>query len=661
MLTTEAAGLALNIAKGLVKLTRQVDLVLAEKEAVVNPIALPAPELNLEPFPEDMEKALRALLSEPFREELDPIAEDREEIKNLLRPGADPSSAQMFPFIKKYLPEMEIRRSVDLNSEFMKTLRKARPDWAADPELRVAAFYIHAGSDYRNKGYTWRLALTVVDVVAEFGAENTSLFVRDKNLQGIIEAVLKRFGEADVQTTDSTKDLLRSVLSATLNGVIDAKEHLNIDNDWMEGLLDAIAAARSKSTDPDNFLVGLVQGKGYPLLVASIMSTASGQLGAGDAKAFELTAASFLESVAGIIEARPTFDDFFKDYWGDLLRAGLSSVAKHGPALLADEDPLLGKILSAVAGNLASQPDNKFLTREMLVGIVDTVVGTVAANPDHINDILSDDWLAALVNSIAGTMSNEGILKAFTREGLETMAKNVLHTFSEQPDLIIRDPGLARQLLGGVLSSISEVSVFNVESLASATVAGALETVSDHPELLKFDYGDMVADLAGKIATLVKDKKITNIQGQDIARAAIASLAENPKLLIDLQKKLVAITIDAVVDIAGEDAGALISDGLMSATVACVLNAVTVAGKAPLDTQSIDAFGERLKQLLHAGMVRAEAELGIRMGLQSLPDVLELLVIAWAQGKIESTDPQDEVFIQIFAALADHVQGAAQI
>ena len=101
---------------------------------------------------------------------------------------------------------------------------------------------------------------------------------------------------------------------------------------------------------------------------------------------------------------------FFKDHWGDLLRAGLSSVEKHGPALLVDEDPLLGKILSSVAGNLASRPDNKFLTRETLVGIVDTVVGTVAANPDRINDILSDDWLAALVNSVAGTMSNEEIL-----------------------------------------------------------------------------------------------------------------------------------------------------------------------------------------------------------------------------------------------------------
>jgi hypothetical protein len=206
--------------------------------------------------------------------------------------------------------------------------------------------------------------------------------------------------------------------------------------------------------------------------------------------------------------------------------------------------------------------------------------------------------------------------------------------------------------------SISEVGVFQGESLANAAVEGALETVSDHPELLRFDYGDVVADLAGKIATLVKDKKMTNVQGQDIARAAMASLAENPKLMMDLEKKLAGATIDAVVEVAGEDVGAMISGGWMADTVAGVLHAVTVAGKAALDNRSMDVFEGELKELLRAGMVRAGAEVGVRMGLPSLPDVVERLVMAWAQGKIEVMDPQDEGFIELFAALAEDAEGA---
>ena len=651
MLTTEAAGLVLKIAKGLVKLTHRVDRVLAEKEAATEPMSLPVPVLNLAPFPEEMEEALGALLAEPHPAGQDPIAEDREEMLALLKPGADPTSEEMYPFVRKYLPEMEIRESVDLSSDFMRTLRKARPDWAADPEIRVAAMYVHAGRVDRNQSYTWRLALTVVDVVAEFGAENTALFVRDPNLQGIVGAVLNRFGEADLQTADAPDAVLRAVLGATLNGVIDTREHLEFDNDWVEALVNALAAARTRAADPDNFLVGLVQGKGYPLLVGSVMATAGGQLGAGDAEAFERTAASFLGSVAGIVEAQPTFDGFFKDHWGDLLRAGLHSVERHGPALLADEEPLLERIVTAVAGALARRPESKLLTRETLVGIVETVAGTVAAHPDRIEVILGEDWLGALIHSVAGPMSDEGALGTFTRKGLETMAVNVLHTFGEQPELIVRDPGLARHLLGGVLRSIGEAGAFGVEPLANAAVEGALETVSGHPELLRFDYGEVVADLAGRIAFLVRDKKVTNLQGQEIARAVTASLAENPKLLMDLEKRLAGVVVEAVVEVAGEDAGGWTADA-----VAGVLRAVAVSGRAALEDRSVGAFREELKALLRAGLVRAEAELGVCMGLQALPDVLEGLVKAWARGGIERVDPRDEAFIACFATLAETLQ-----
>jgi hypothetical protein len=149
--------------------------------------------------------------------------------------------------------------------------------------------------------YTWRLALTVVDELAEFGAENTALFMHDEKLQDIVCAVLERFAGADVQVTDTTKDLLRAILKATLNRVFEAKDQLDIDNEWVEGLLNAVAEARVQSADPDNFLVGLFQGKGYPLLVGAVMETASGRLTADDAKGFEQAATTFPKDVAKIV------------------------------------------------------------------------------------------------------------------------------------------------------------------------------------------------------------------------------------------------------------------------------------------------------------------------------------------------------------------------
>ena len=60
-------------------------------------------------------------------------------------------------------------------------------------------------------------------------------------------------------------------------------------------------------------------------------------------------------------------------------------------------------------------------------------------------------------------------------------------------------------------------------------------------------------------------------------------------------------------------------------------------------------------------MIRAEAELGNHLSLKYLPDVIELLVIVWSQGKIPAIDAQNKKFIDIFAALADHVQGIPKL
>ena len=101
--------------------------------------------------------------------------------------------------------------------------------------------------------------------------------------------------------------------------------------------------------------------------------------------------------------------------------------------------------------------------------------------------------------------------------------------------------------------------MLRAEPLASVTVRGGVGDACKAPELLKFDYAKLVAGLTGKIAALVKEKKVTAIQGQDLVKAAVASLAENPPLLLDSQNKLVETVVDVVVNIAGEAKGSLIA------------------------------------------------------------------------------------------------------
>mgnify|MGYP001822654890 CR=1 FL=1 len=388
------------------------------------------------------------------------------------------------------------------------------------------------------------------------------------------------------------------------------------------------------------------------------METASGRLAADDAKGFEQATTMFLKNVAKIVGQQPSFKDFFNDHWADIARAALKSVEKHGPALLADEEPLLGKILSAVVADLASRPNNKLLTREALVGVIDAVVGTAASNPDRIAHILSDDWLSTLVKSVADTMTDAGIRKSISREGLEQMLKAVLRTFGEQPQLIIDDPGLARDLLGSILKSVSGINPFNAESLGSGIVAEALGAVSKHPELLKFDYAELLTGQAGKVATLEKDKKLTGIKGQDLIKAVIASLTENPQLLLDAEEKLVETVIDLVLKVSGDSQRGLIGGGKLVKINKQVIGAITMTGKAALKNHPKAAFASKLEELLQAGLIRAQAELGNRITLSTVPAVLGQLVAAWAQGKIGAVDPGNDNFKRLFAEIADRAQGA---
>ena len=651
MITLEAANLAITLVKGIIKLTRSVDLVLAEKAAVEAPIALPAPNLALGPSFNQMRKGLLGLLDRPLDAAGDPLGGDRKPIRELL--AGSPEAADMEPWVKKYLPELALGTLVDLNKEFVTVLRETRPDWAADPDILLAAFHVGAGADFRNKGYPWRLALTVVDVLAELGAENAPKFVRDPGLQSLVGEVLKRFADADLQKADSTGELVRGVLAATLNGVVDARGTLGLKQEWLTGLLDALSAAREKAASPDNFILGLVQGQGYPLLVGATLDLAAGKLADGQAPAFRKTAATFLGQVAELVRSQPSFEGFFKEHWSGLLRAGLDSVAQHGPALLAGNEPLLGQVLSAVAANLARQPANKILTTGTLAGVVQAAASAVASHPGRVDELLGEPWLSALLKSAAGTLAAVQQGEIFSPVAVERMLRDAMLTFGRQPELIIQRAGLAQELVGDVLEAVAKVPGFSAEALAQAVVGASLETIAQHPGLLDTDYAKLVAALAGQAAKLVQAKQLTALQAQDLVRVVIATLAENPELLANLQTNLVATVVGSVTRLAGDKQFGPLSGATVVQVVKQVLQALASAGKAALANRTADAFAAELDELLKAGLKRAAAELGHRLTTSVIPAVMGRLVVAWSQGPIGPLDAGDSSFQLLFAGLSN--------
>lgn len=654
MLTTEAAGTILAIAKGAVKITRRIDQTLAEKEAAQQPIALPVPNIALGPTPNQMKVGLTALLAQPFTKGVDPLGADRSKIEKLL--AGDPTGPLMFPFVQQYLPSLAIQRTISLNGAFVTAIKQSRPDWASDPDLITAAFYVGAGADFRSQSYTWQLAMTVVQVLAEFGAENTALFTRNERVQAVTGAVLQRFASSDLSQIDSTRSLLRTVLKSTLNGVLDAQKSLDIDNLWVNALLNAVVTARASAADPDDFVVGLFQGRGYPQLVANLMQQAAGVFGAEQANAFEQTAATFLSAISGILKTQPSFEEFFNDHWGEIVQAGLASVAQHGPQLLAGQSPLLGKILVGVAGTLSEQPASKLLSKETLTAIVNATIGVVAANPGKVKQILGDQWLGALVASVASTISSQGVASSFTKAGLDKILSGALTTFGENPHLIVKNPGLVQDLVGGILTSIGQTKAFNAQSLGDAAVSGALRAIAANPQLLGLPYPAFVASLAGNVGTLVSNGTLSGIQGRDLLAAVIDAVKQNPRLLSDLEDQLVDKVVSAVIAASGGSNAGLLAGAALVDAIARVVGAIGAHGESALQNHPIAQFEAQLTSLLAAGLARADAELGRQIGAPALPGVLGQLVVAWSQGTIATVDPDNPNFQALIAKLAQQIQ-----
>lgn len=652
MITGEAASLAISIAKGVIKLGQRVDIVLAEKEATQAALSLTLPTLNVPPTVKQLRNGLEDLLEE---DAASLTASQKRAIRNALEARDKPA---MIRLVSRHLPKLATSRLLDLNADFVEALRKVRPEWASSPDMLAVAFYVGPGKALRETSYSWRLALTVADVVAELGAENTNLFVRNENMQGLVQSVLSRFGEADLQDQRDYDGVLRAALTATLNGVLDGHEAVAEGNPWLDGLLDALVSARDSMpvAERDEFVMGLVRGKGYPTLVSSILERGAEEL--DGAEGFKAVAQGFLKHVSGIVAEQSNFENFFEDHWGDLLSGGLSSLAEHAEGLVGDQK-LLGKVLKRVATDLANHDASKLLSSETLVGIVDSSLAVVAANPDLAGELLgtNSEWVDALIFSLIDTVADQGVQATFSKDGVEKLFRDAFTTFAEHPELIVKDSKLAKTLVGGVLSKLAETPSFAAGDLANAAVAGALTAMAENPTLVSSKYPELVGDLAKKISALVTEKKVSGILASDLVSVGVQALADNPKLFLDLEQKFVESVVGAVVNASAGDEAGLLAGVLVAEAAQEVLGALAKKGKAALQDHAgepdpLAALAGDLEKLLGAGLTRAQSELGHTLGLPSLPAVLGELVDAWSNGGLAAIDPENDNFKKLFADVA---------
>ncbi|OPY85858.1 MAG: hypothetical protein A4E65_00027 [Syntrophorhabdus sp. PtaU1.Bin153] len=654
MITANAA-MALSIARGLIKLSGRTDRLLAEKEAVTSELILKMPSFDAGPSTIVMVRELRKYLEDTKNDSPDPLGKIRQGIENELGQET-PDSTKITQWFTFLFPEKAMFPVLDPDSEYIKNLKENYPELnLSDKDTLAAAFYIGPGKDQRQIGYGWRMALLVVDVMAEFGAENTALFTRDEVLRSIIQAVLVRFSKPDLESYDSWSPFLRHALTVTLNGVLDARQAYQSDDPWLNAILNALARAREKAKDGDNYVLGLMQGKGYHALISEGLSVAATTLDSACAGGFEKVVAHILKEAAPLVSKSRDFHDFFQDHWGNLVRAGLTSLEKYGPDMLKDESPALRDTLLAIVKELSRTTDAQFLSPDVLLKITDAALGAVSIYPDLVLHDVEQEWLKKLFRSALETIGNQSIRSTFSKKGLEIIISNVAGTMAENPELIIKEPGLFQSLAGGILKAVKDLNNFDAHSIATAATTASLDVLARNPSLLGTRYPYFVADCAERLAELVASKKIQRIQAADIITVASQAVVLNPILFNQTQERLVGEVVRIVVEAAQKDDKKMIAGAALVEVVRYMLDAVASHGAALIDSGFFAQFLDKAAKILDAGLVLGGERLGRNLSLPSLPIMLSGLIAAQLKGDIAAVDLKDPQFVEVFDGLIERL------
>jgi hypothetical protein len=652
MLSTDAASLAISIARGLIKLGGRLDVLMAERTATQSELIIPMPPVSIGPPLFKRAELLKAYLAETAEQIPDPLGPDRTTLTVLV--AKTPIPNEVDEFFRRIFPALAEPPLVDPDAEYLKVLRKRLPtvDWS-DESTRQAAFAIASGRDQRELGYAARTALLVVDTLAEFGAENTARFVRDKSIQTVVQSILERFANPQLETFDEWNPFLRHALSATLNGALDASCAFQGRNGWLDAVLTALTLARAGAADGDDYVLGLLQGRGYSLLISEGLTLAADRLDDQHAGAFQQIAADVLLATAPLVKANKAgFTGFFEEHWGDLLRGGLSSLEQHGPILLDGQSPLLQETLLAMIGALAKTPNSEFFSTEVTFRLTEAALGAVAANPELLKPAVKEAWFRELIVSTAGTVSDNTIRKTFTREGLESVVGGALTVLAAHPKLIVKKPGLGFELVSAILKSVADAGSLDAKLLANAAVSSALGELAEHPDLFDTPYGAAVAAFTNALIQHVGES-FTSVQAADLITSTVETMSRNPALFTQNDGKIAGALVDAIIAGAKTSPAQLLNGAALVGASRDILKVFSLRGRDAVTNIPLKDLSAKVATAVAAGLKRAEKETGHRTDRAHLPPLLAGIVAAVLEGDPVVLDADDPTFAELFNRLAE--------
>lgn len=676
MITPSTAALALSVARNLIQLGNRLDQLRAEKIAVRSELVLTLPAVKIVHGPNLILPRLQDYLKRSSPAAPEPLTIDLRADLAAKIPAGYVYQAADLPRLREFhalaYPESESEiRTIVPDAKYLAYLREILPSHrdnlpgsptereerklaAYQASLLAAAFAVDPGQDARELGYPLRVGLLVVDVLAEFGAEHSRLFIRDEGLRSVVQSVLERFSQPHLESFDQWSPFLRHALNATLNGVLEARKAWAGENPWLTATLGALVDARTVAGNKgDDYLYGLLHGKGYRLLVSQALPRAAALLDGESAPAFQRIIAAVLTSAQPLVaEDENDFGRFFSAHWPDLVNATLVAVEQREAELLDGKSPLVTGVLKSVLASLKSNVGQaKFVASDTLVAAVQAALGAASANPAS---WAVNDWGNAgkLVTSVLEIASQADLRKTFSPAGLSEILRQATTTVAAHPEWIVAEPGLLRDLVGDVLMSLKGLDSASANKIGAMLTSRILGAVAQRPALANSKLGPVVTDFATLLAKRVRAGTLGGTEASDLGAAVVDAVLLHPELLANADTQLAGKAVAAILAAADGDPRQLLAGATLTRAVRHVLGALAQYGAAVAVPAKIAELSPQLQTLVAAVLAQAHAKLGRGVTLAMLPELLGTLVRAWARGEAAAQDPTSAAFAALFDQLA---------
>ncbi|WP_372574962.1 hypothetical protein [Ruegeria jejuensis] len=658
--------IGISLARVTIQAGQRLDRIFAENKVVTAPLAWPiAPKIQ-SPTKVQLKRALEDVVAgeEARRDagELPQLAETQlEAIRNAI---TEQSFDRLRNLVHDFAPEtitFDVQ-SGDAASVYLEALEESGHIKNMDTARQIV-YFLAPGTDNRQQSTPWQVGTVLLAAVADLALSTQETLIKDARQKRIVAGILERLATLELLEASDGRRLLSQIVGATLNGVVDARVHVDPENPWLSGLLNALADARAtQPTDRQGeYMLGLLRGDGYRQLVAEILEQGSEHLSANNQKAYQTALADFLKSATQIVEASASDSAkvFFEKHWPDLVRAGFGATHSHGPQLLEGTEPVLGIVLLTAFKELQDAPGREFLNSEMLEAIAEGSIATIAENPE----LIEGNWLRVIFRSYASVIAETGIREAFSNQALTRFTRELARRIARSPVLLASSSEAATELMRCILLSVSDLSQPTAELVAEAALLAALDTATAYPEVLLVTdgtpdtgYASAVAALSRELARIVKTHGLTALTAAGIASGSIRIIASSPRLFIRDNSGLAAEILNVVAQIAQDDPSKLITEAGLQTITNSVLRAMAIRGQSLLDASaSKNEMISLLAEVIREGLKLADQELGHSVDISAIPKVIGRLVDSWLRGQLLAIDSTNASFVDQFRAIAAQI------